>query len=287
MEDTVKRNRVWAYNILINEFEPLLRKVLIEKVLIPNFGLQGWKDVIPQKIITDLEELGKQIDFEDINSFFEELYLISLKEISINVKIYPLCKNLLYKDISKDIFISKFDNLNELRNRIAHAKSSFSNYEIETLIQDLEAICCEETFKDFLIYLKQEQYKSIDSISIPESFYKESTCINNLPSEDYELDGGYIGRKKEINDIKKMLYSDLDRVISITGAGGLGKTALALKTSYSILFDEKSPYNFIIWFSIFLFSRNNIFLLFRMCLSNCLQNIMFNIISILDKLFVF
>lgn len=98
MQETAKRNRLWAYNILINEFEPLLRKLLIDRILIPNFGLKGWKDQIPNKIITDLEEIKKEINFDNISSFFEEIYLVSLKEISINTKIYPLCKNTIYKD---------------------------------------------------------------------------------------------------------------------------------------------------------------------------------------------
>lgn len=249
MVDNVKRNRSWAYNILINEFEPTLRKLLIDKILIPCFGTEGWKEQIPQKIFLDLEETGKQININDINSVFEELYLISLKEISINTKIYPLCKGLIYNDISKDIFISKFDELNDLRNKIAHAKSSFSDYDLENLIENLETVCSKESFSDFLLFLRNESYKTSDYISIPENFYKQTTCIHNLPAEDYELDGGYIGRKKEINEIKKKLYSDLDRVISITGAGGLGKTALALKVAYSILMDDNSNYKYIIWFS--------------------------------------
>ena len=52
MEENVKRNRVWAYNILINEFEPKLRETLIEKILIPNFGSQGWSEQIPKKVFT-------------------------------------------------------------------------------------------------------------------------------------------------------------------------------------------------------------------------------------------
>lgn len=249
MIDNVKRNRSWAYNILINEFEPTLRKVLIDKIFIPRFGTEGWKDQIPQKIFTDLEESGKTININDINSVFEELYLISLKEISINTKIYPLCKGVIYNDISKDIFISKFDELNDLRNKIAHAKSSFSDYDLEILIENLETVCSQESFSEFLLFLKNESYKTCDYITIPETFYIETSCIHNLPAEDYELDGGYIGRKKEISEIKKKLYSDLDRVISITGAGGLGKTALALKVAYSILMDENSNYKYIVWFS--------------------------------------
>ena len=59
--DNIKRNRSWAYNILINEFEPTLRKLLIDKVLIPRFGTEGWKDQIPQKIFSDIEESGKLV----------------------------------------------------------------------------------------------------------------------------------------------------------------------------------------------------------------------------------
>lgn len=249
MSEDVKRNRVWAYNIIINEFEPRLREVLIEKILIPNFGYQGWKDYIPAKVFEDIKNSGRVVNTEDIRIFFEELYLIALKEISINPKIYNLCKDEIYKSIPKESFISIFDDLNETRNKIAHAKSTFSDYDLEILIENLNSICHDKTFADFLDFINSEKYKSIDDCYIPESFYKNKEIVNNLPAEDYELDGGYIGRKKEISEIKKQLYSDLDRIISITGAGGLGKTALALRTVYTILRDEKSSYKYLIWFS--------------------------------------
>ena len=86
-------------------------------------------------------------------------------------------------------------------------------------------------------------------MEIPEAFYEESRCLNNLPIEDYDLDGGFVGRRNEIIKIKKLLYSNQDRIISITGAGGLGKTSLALKIAYSILSEEENPYSAMIWFS--------------------------------------
>lgn len=36
MDDNTIR-RTWAFNIIVNEFEPALRSLLIEKILIPNF----------------------------------------------------------------------------------------------------------------------------------------------------------------------------------------------------------------------------------------------------------
>ena len=69
----------------------------------------------------------------------------------------------------------------------------------------------------------------------------DDRCINNIPPADYDLDGGFVGRKPEIKDIKKRLYSDLDRIITIMGAGGVGKTALALEVAKSIIDDPKNP----------------------------------------------
>lgn len=244
IEIDIKKNRSWSYNILINEFEPTLRKVLIEKILLPNFGATGWKNYIPQNIF---EYLNKEINQNDIYSFFDELYLLSLKEIVMNKSVFPLCRNTLFNDMSKDIFDSLFNELNETRRKIAHAKATFSNYDFEVMIENLKKLCNKDNFSVFLNYIDTEQYKNTDVI--PQSFMIEEKCFNNLPSEDYALDGGFIGRKKEVQDIKKLLYSDLDRIISITGAGGLGKTALALNTVHNICLDESNPYSYIVWFS--------------------------------------
>jgi Tfp pilus assembly protein PilF/cold shock CspA family protein len=74
-------------------------------------------------------------------------------------------------------------------------------------------------------------------------------CNNNLPIEDYNIDGGFVGRKIEINKIKNLLYSNEDRIVSLTGSGGLGKTATALKCAYSIIGESKNPYVNVLWFS--------------------------------------
>lgn len=247
-ESSIKKNRAWAYNILINEYEPTLRKVLIEKILIPNFGIEGWKKCIPSGVFDYLNKQKKEVDTSDIYVFFDELFLLSLKEIFLNKLVYQLCDN-IFNEMSKDIFNKIFDELNEIRRKVAHAKASFSNYDFKILIENLKKICNKDTFGDFLQFIEYEKYKNFDYTTIPSSFFIEEHCINNLPVEDYVLDGGFIGRKEEIETVKKLLYSELDRIISVTGAGGLGKTALALNIAHNIVLDEKNPYTYIIWLS--------------------------------------
>lgn len=77
-------------------------------------------------------------------------------------------------------------------------------------------------------YIQRDSYKC--DFEIPNFINGMNKCTNNLPVEDYDLDGGFVGRRSEIQKIKKYLYTSQDRIISITGAGGLGKTALALNS---------------------------------------------------------
>lgn len=74
-------------------------------------------------------------------------------------------------------------------------------------------------------------------------------CNNNLPLEDYNIDGGFVGRETEIQKIKELIYTNEDRIITVTGAGGLGKTATVLKCAYTFLYDEMNPFSNIVWFS--------------------------------------
>lgn len=70
---------------------------------------------------------------------------------------------------------------------------------------------------------------------------------HNLPTPDFD-ETGFIGRKQDVDDIKKLVFGN--RVVSIIGDGGIGKTALALKIAYDIVdLGERSPFELIIWTS--------------------------------------
>ena len=220
----------------------------MNEVLLINYGRKNWLNGIPNGIIQQLRE-EKEIDIAEleIDDFFEELYLRNLKEITIYSDHYKYLRCLV-KDLSKSKFIELMDELNLIRRKIAHCSSTFSRLDLDDLIKIVRQICQGEIAENLLKYIDNESYKT--SEEIPSSFFvMEDRCPHNLPIEDYDLDGGFVGRKKEISKIKKLLYTDQDRIITIIGAGGIGKTAVALKTAYGILADEKNPFEAIIWFS--------------------------------------
>jgi hypothetical protein len=57
-------------------------------------------------------------------------------------------------------------------------------------------------------------------LRIPIGFADAAEPANNLPSADFEADGGFIGRTEELGKLKRHVLSKLDRVVTVTGAGG-------------------------------------------------------------------
>ena len=83
------------------------------------------------------------------------------------------------------------------------------------------------------------------TLNLPKTslFESSSTVIHNLPAPDFD-DTGFIGRTKDVEDVKKLILSN--RVVSILGDGGIGKTALAVKVAYDFV-DLADPFELIIW----------------------------------------
>jgi len=75
---------------------------------------------------------------------------------------------------------------------------------------------------------------------------KETKSMHNLPMPDYE-ETGFIGRKKQINDLKKLCLQSPYPVITVIGDGGVGKSALALKAAYEIMDASDCPFDSIAW----------------------------------------
>lgn len=245
--NSLRINRNFGYDILINTFEPFLRKYIANDVFLINYGNE-WKKHIPQGVFIELSKIKEDQVPEDcsIDDFFEELAFLNLKDILVASNNLKLARS-FFGELSKDKFIELMDDLNIYRRKIAHAKSTFSNLDFTTLIDHVRLLCQGETAKEIKHYLDNEEYKNAKEI--PLDFFEEYECQNNLPPENYDLDGGFVGRAKEIQSIIKLMKSDQDRIITITGAGGVGKTAIALRVAYSFLPDLQNPFEAIIWFS--------------------------------------
>jgi len=249
MLNRTKINRIYGYDILINNFETVLRKYISEEIFLVNFG-NNWKENIPNGVWLELDEIKKDEiqDIKMINDFFDELNFLHLKDILVYSNNYKLAKP-FFGELSKEKFVETMDELNIFRRKIAHAKSTFSDYDLMTLIEHINLLSQgdSDSAKEIKNYLKNEAYRN--ATEIPLDFFEEYECQNNLPAENYDLDGGFVGREKEIKIIRKFINSEQDRIITITGAGGVGKTAIALKIAYTYLADPSNQFEAIIWFS--------------------------------------
>jgi tetratricopeptide (TPR) repeat protein len=243
-DKVLKNNRNYGYDILCNNFEYSLR-IYIRDVLHSHYG-NAWIEHIPEGVINDLKSYKDLPDEFDIDYFFDELNFLHLKSIIINKSNYKLVKPFV-GDLSKDKFDEVMNRLNICRRKIGHVKTAFYELDLIQLLDDVKLLCQGERAQNILKYINNEEYKNADEL--PESFFEDFECQNNLPFEDYDLVGGFVGRQKEINTIKKMINSEQDRIITITGAGGIGKTAIALKIAYSFLLDVNNPFEAIIWFT--------------------------------------
>src|SRR4051794_25212068 len=82
----------------------------------------------------------------------------------------------------------------------------------------------------------------------------EALPRHNLPPRDYER---FVGRQKELDDVRKLLLpypKSRYHLVTIDGIGGIGKSALALETAYTLCeqyanLPESERFAAIVWVS--------------------------------------
>lgn len=234
---------------IISRFEELYRNYL-SSVLSKCYN--EFTDGIPQAIISKTNEKSAILYYDDIDDFFENTDFPDLLEITI----YTKNEGLLPKDISKEDLIAKMKSLYGLRCKIAHVKGFFTSFDLDKLIElskEVALVISKEN--DFLSLISElERNPETVAIKVPLDFnvdYLESNgIINNLPTPDYEYEGGFVGRDDDIREILKYLNREKFPVVTITGAGGVGKTSLALKVIQELTQKpQSSNFDAIIWMS--------------------------------------
>ena len=225
----IYNRRDFGYTI-ISRFEEEFRKTLINKLTTCyNNYLEG----IPKGIIDKVNDKSSILFFEDPLEFFENTDFPDLLEISSYKDNYSL----LFPSIKilKTEFQTILQNLYSLRCKIAHVKGFFTSIDLDKLLELCKSIIDYTDSSGNLKKLIQviEQNPESVAIKVPFTFnidyYESNGILNNLPVPDYEYEGGFVGRDDDIREITKLLNSEKFPVITITGAGGVGKTSLALR----------------------------------------------------------
>ena len=86
------------------------------------------------------------------------------------------------------------------------------------------------------------------AVAIPQFWTDEPKTAHNLPIAEYE-ETGFIGRREERQKLMNWLQTD-QRVITVVGPGGIGKTALTLQVCYDLLDSSQCDFENIVWVSL-------------------------------------
>src|SRR5690554_4654467 len=229
----ITNRRDIGYTIL-SRFEETFRETL------NNLLSNTYDDIytnVPKGILEKAKERTNS-EFETTLDFFENIDFPDLKEITLFKEHFNFFNS---ECISKSDFSDYMTQLYELRCKIAHIKGSFTSIDLDKLIELSQHISNCFNFKNItqLIQRIKENPEKEILISIPSDFfietYNNSGIINNLPIPDYEHDGGFVGRDEDRKKIIQYLSLPKFPVVTITGSGGVGKTALALRIVQDIL----------------------------------------------------
>ncbi|RUS12921.1 hypothetical protein BC937DRAFT_86704, partial [Endogone sp. FLAS-F59071] len=71
----------------------------------------------------------------------------------------------------------------------------------------------------------------VPSASISNVSLKNKTSVYQKSLTDIQMDGNFVGRKKELGELDKLLNDNTHKYITIKGFGGMGKTSLALQAA--------------------------------------------------------
>ncbi|MFA7379693.1 MAG: NB-ARC domain-containing protein [Bacteroidia bacterium] len=242
-------NRRDAGYTIISRFEENFRGFL-ETSLTMKYS--NFFEHIPQGVLIKANERNNNLTYENYSDFFENIDFPDLKEISLFKDHFS---EILKSFTDKNEFSKAMDELYSLRCKIAHIKGYFTSVDLDKLVEQTDLIAKGlqfNTFNELLNKIKTDPSSVI--IKIPsdfvEDFLNTSGIINNLPIPDYEYEGGFVGREEDRKKIIQLIKSEKFPVVTLTGSGGVGKTALALKVIQDITENpENKFFDAIVWLS--------------------------------------
>ncbi len=241
-------------NNLLNRIKMYVMITSIESDFIDNYLSKLTIEDLPENCIEKSKTNNlRDYDFENI-----------LRSLDIQSYIEIFNANIVKLGATKQEKLFVNENLSKIigiRNKIMHPRLlEFYDYpilnecfiNIDKCIKHLEwkNVC---HAKNNLLPNNEELLKLENNINLKKSI----NIIENLPQDVEFEETSFIGRKKEINEIKEKLFKKNVHILSIVGEGGIGKTSTTIKLLYDLLDDENQPFNIILWTSLKTKTLNN------------------------------
>jgi LuxR family glucitol operon transcriptional activator len=221
-----------------------------------NFG-DEWRDRIPAGVWNKAEEKSPLVSRDDADDPADLLDETDIPDLAEIVSYKGAFRRFMPPDtLAQREFQDLMASLYDLRCKIAHVKQSFTAIDLDLLIETAERFLAVigrhgDELCETLECIRANPLSVV--VSIPPDFFLDGELmvphLHNLPPSDYDADGGFIGRKQDLKKIKSLVLGDLDRVITISGAGGVGKTALAHRFCVSLLQQRAMPFDAVVWIS--------------------------------------
>lgn len=223
----------------------------IKKNIAPYFeNLAFFKDSeLEKKVVGRFEKDNPGVDYhENIDEVIEFL------DFHDTFTILNKNKEFLRKETADYLKLNfeKLSDITPIRNRVMHTRpllgGDFSfTYDFVSTLKKSDPIEWAITIDTRDKIDKDPSY--VLTLKFPTNHFEEevSTVSHNLPVADFD-ETGFIGRSQDVEALTKLILSN--KVVSVLGDGGIGKTALALKVAYDIVdMNESCPFELIIWTS--------------------------------------
>ena len=223
----------------------------IENDFIANFAKSLKLSDIPAIVV---EKANKSDEKNELLSILHGLDFQSYIEIC-NANIFSLQIN----QSEKDFLNKELPKIIPIRNIVMHPRPlGILDYHIvKAVFEEIDKVLINFNWDS----VNKTRIKIIESpqdlLLPPQNSKKSDRIIENIPTSVEFEETSFIGRHKEIGELKVKLNKPNVHILSIIGDGGIGKTAIAIKLLYDLLDDEKCKFDLILWASLKTNELNN------------------------------
>lgn len=211
---------------------------------------------ILQKFV--ISELGEEVTFgaflapckakQEADPSSQDAPLANFLEMREGYDLLNTHRGRLPSDLAREVkeLTQNLDRLVGIRNRVMHARplAAGDSDAAVSLLNQFATGYWSELRRTLAQLHADPEWEPVVSVGDD-----DSRTLHNLPLPDYD-DTGLIGRSKEVSDLVALLKRGREPVITVTGEGGIGKTALALEVAYRLVDDADLPFEAVLWTSL-------------------------------------